>query len=241
MDLHAEDASVIFDSSEELMRRIEEFKLHPVHKNLKNQEVVRMTKTKLASQSILEKAGVRVQNEDKKSFFFRCLVGDCYARQTLIRITKSSTSNATEHIRQVHEAISAKTIATRKKIDQISKLLDTSEPSFVKDPQRWFACNITAWHCEQPSLAFQAMQSERWKVIAAKLPCGPNGMAPINIRKHLIEHYVTVKSTITTAFAIGKSQFSIPFLAIQIDLVTAKSSSMKFIGIRASMNCSGAL
>ena len=58
---------------------------------------------------------------------------------------------------------------------------------------------------------------------------GPNGMAPINIRNHLIEHYVTVKSTITTNFAIGKSQFNIPFLAIQIDIVIAKSPSMKFI------------
>jgi hypothetical protein len=69
MDLHGEDASVIFDSIKELIRRIQEFKLHPVHNNLKNQEVVRMTKLKLASQSILEKAGVRVQNEEKKIIF----------------------------------------------------------------------------------------------------------------------------------------------------------------------------
>ena len=49
--------------------RIEEFKLHHVHNNIKNQEVVRMTKSKLVSQSILEKAGVRVQNEEKKISF----------------------------------------------------------------------------------------------------------------------------------------------------------------------------
>jgi hypothetical protein len=60
MDLHAEDVSVIFDSNKELMRRIKEFKLHPIHNNLKNQKVVRMTKSKLASQSILEKVGMRV-------------------------------------------------------------------------------------------------------------------------------------------------------------------------------------
>ena len=59
------NASVIFNSSKELTMRIEEFKLHHVHNNLKNQEVVRMTKSKLVSQSILEKAGVRVQNEEK--------------------------------------------------------------------------------------------------------------------------------------------------------------------------------
>ena len=46
MDLHVEDASVIFDSSKELMKRIEEFELHPIHNNLKNQEVVHMTKLK---------------------------------------------------------------------------------------------------------------------------------------------------------------------------------------------------
>jgi len=88
---------VIFDSNKELMRRIEEFKLHHVHNNLKNQEVVCMTKWELANQSILEKVGMGVQN--KILFFFRYLVGDCYAKQTLIRISKSSTSNARKHIR----------------------------------------------------------------------------------------------------------------------------------------------
>ena len=64
-------------------------------------------------------------------------------------------------------------------------------------------------------------------------------MAMINLRKHLIEHYMIVNSTITTTSAINKSQFNILFLAIQINIVTAKSSSTKFIGICASMNCSG--
>ena len=88
--------------------RIEEFKLHHVHNNLKNQEIVRTTKLKQANQSILEKVGVRVPNKDNKSFFSQCLVGDCYANHTLIGMRKLSTSNATKHIIHVHEATSAK-------------------------------------------------------------------------------------------------------------------------------------
>ena len=50
---------------------------------------------------------------------------------------------------------------------------------------------------------------------------------------------MTMKSTITSAFVVGQSQFVIIFLAIQIDFVTAKPSNMKFIGIRASTNWYG--
>ena len=70
MDLHAQDANVVFYSSKELTGRIEDFKLYIVHNNLKNQEVVRMTKSKSAIQSIFEKAGVRVQNEEKNHFLW---------------------------------------------------------------------------------------------------------------------------------------------------------------------------
>jgi hypothetical protein len=61
---------------------------------------------------------------------------------------------------EVHEVVSTKTVMTNKKIDQILKHIDTSKPYFVKDLER-SACNITFWHCEQPSLVFQAVESEQ--------------------------------------------------------------------------------
>jgi hypothetical protein len=54
-------------------------------------------------------------------------------------------------------------------------------------------------------------------------------MAPFKLCKHLLEHYMIVKSTIIIAFAIGKFQFSNSNCQI----------SMKFIGICVSMYCYG--
>lgn len=98
--------------SPELKRRIEEFIANPIHSGLKFGESYQ--KPKKISTSIVDKCGVRVCNQEKKSYFFRCMMGKCYGKQTLIKISKTSTSRATAHLQECHSTVAPKTEVTQK-------------------------------------------------------------------------------------------------------------------------------
>ena len=54
------------------------------------------------------------------------------------------------------------------------------------------------------------------------------------MRRHVIEIYTTVMSTVRERLANLRSVYDIPFLSVTIDLITAKLSNEKYLGIRVS-------
>lgn len=99
------------------------------------------------SNSLIDSWGLRVSQEEKvkgkmvTKFYYICLAGKCGddgACKTVISLSISSTSNCTNHLRNVHNLVSSKTISRDETMKRLQKQLDTSKPSFLDNPRRWF-------------------------------------------------------------------------------------------------------
>jgi hypothetical protein len=87
--------------------------------------------------SFLNQCGVRLIDKDKVEWFI-CLLDPCFNVNKLIVIkcTKTRASNACTHLDKKHCITSSKTMATNKKLADIKKQLDLSDPTFKKYPKR---------------------------------------------------------------------------------------------------------
>jgi hypothetical protein len=199
--------------------------------HLQDCEVV---KVDVNSKSVLDLSGVRIVDKEKKIPFFVCLLGDCYRDRTVVKLSKTSTSNGTIHVNHKNNVKSSKTEAYQRNLATIAKHIEAADPLFRVDPTRWFEVNLSAF-AVQHSLSYRAFESDTWKVIASKLPVGTNNkLKNINIRKHNVEHYVSIKKTIVSNIQSARSTFEIPFMSLSLDLIQNEVQNKKLIGIRVS-------
>ncbi len=89
--------------------------------------------------SFLNQCGVRLIDKDKVEWLI-CLLDPCFNvnKPVVIKCTKRGASNACTHLDKKHYITSSKTMATNKKLVDIKKQLDLSDPTFKKDPKHWF-------------------------------------------------------------------------------------------------------
>jgi hypothetical protein len=95
--------------------------------------------------SFLNQRDVRVINKDKVEWFIY-LLDPCFNvnKQVVFKCTKTGALNACTHLNKKHYITSSKTMATNKKLADIKKQLDLSDPAFKKDPKRWFEVQLGA-------------------------------------------------------------------------------------------------
>jgi hypothetical protein len=88
--------------------------------------------------SFLNQCGVRLIDKDKVEWFI-CLLDPCFNvnKPVVIKCTKTGALNACTHFDKKHCITSSKTMATNKKLADIKKQLDLSDPAFKKDPKHW--------------------------------------------------------------------------------------------------------
>ena len=143
------------------------------------------------SKSVLDICGVRVKTtlrNGKNEKYFVCLQGKCFQKREVIKLTNTSTSNGSRHLKEHHNVLSAKTKAHQRNVATLNKFIEGANETFQRDPNRWFEVHLAAFASEN-SLAFRAFESTTWKVIAAKLPVMSNRcLSNINIKKHYVEH-----------------------------------------------------
>ncbi|KAH8948587.1 hypothetical protein BDL97_11G101900, partial [Sphagnum fallax] len=133
--------------------------------------------------SFLNQCGVHLIDKDKVEWFI-CLLDPCFNvnKPVVIKCTKTGASNVCTHLDKKHCITSSKTMATNKKLADIKKQLDLSDPTFKKDPKRWFEVQLGAWSAEQ-SISYNTFTTRRWQLIGHQLPVREGGMKSINIRK----------------------------------------------------------
>jgi hypothetical protein len=64
-------------------------------------------------------------------------------------------------------------------------------------------------------------------------------LASLNIRKHYIKHYVSIKECINGKLAKAKQYYFLPFLSASLDLTQNEVQNKKLIGVRNSYNLHG--
>jgi hypothetical protein len=55
-------------------------------------------------------------------------------------------------------------MATNKKLVDIKKQLDLSNPALKKNPKRWFEVQLGAWSAKQ-SISYNVFMTRRWQLI----------------------------------------------------------------------------
>jgi hypothetical protein len=126
-------------------------------------------------------------------------------------------------------------------IVQLNKVIESADKHFQKDPTCWFQVSIAAFACEN-SLVFWAFQSPTWKLIANKLHVvQARSLENINIRKHYVEHFVTMKDMIKNEMKEAKQHYYIPFMSISLDLIQNAVQNKKLIGVWVSYVSHGCL
>ncbi len=185
------------------------------------------------SKSVLDVTGIRLIEKGTNKHWFICLMGNCYNSCEAIKITHQSTSNATSHLSDKHNIVATKTEAHNRNVTTLKTMIEGADKAFRTDPTRWFEVNLAAFACEH-SLPFNAFESMTWKLIADKLPVGNRGLQTLNIRKHYVEHYVTIKEHFTKSLTEAKKEYNIPFLSVSIDLIQNDLQNKKMIGVRVS-------
>ena len=125
------------DGTTAIRKRIKDFTSNPTHGTLK---LTPLQFTR-CSTSVCNSTGVRVKDQKNKAYF-RCLVGDCYLKNTFISLTKSSTAKATAHLKDVHGITSSKTQSHNANVASLKKQLQNCG-IMTKDPKRWFKVRYT--------------------------------------------------------------------------------------------------
>jgi hypothetical protein len=188
--------------------------------------------------SFLNQCGVRLIDKDKVEWFI-CLLDSCFNvnKLVVIKCTKTGASNACTHLDNKHYITSSKTLATNKKLADIKKQLDLSDPAFKKDPKHWFEVQLGAWSAEQ-SISYNVFTTRRWQLIDRQLPVGEGGMKLINIRKLHVELYTMCKKIIIMSLAEARSFFTIKYLSLYLDLINSKMTNQKYMALRVCFNTS---
>ena len=191
------------------------------------------------SKSVLDICGVRVKERIKGTPWFVCLSDGCFAAQVAIKLSVTSTYNGTNHCTVKHNMSSSKTEAHKRNSAVIANSIQNAEACFKADPRRWFEVNLAAFACEN-TLSYRAFDSPFWKVIASKLPVGnSDAMTSINIRKHYVEHYVTVKNKIIKQIQEAREYYCLPYLSLSLDLIQNEVQNKKLIGLRVTYSFQG--
>jgi hypothetical protein len=181
--------------------------------------------------SFLNQCGVRLIDKDTVEWFIY-LLDLCInvKKPVVIKCTKTGASNACTHLDKKHCITSSKTMATNKKLAHIKKQFDLSDPTFKKNPKRWFEVQLGAWSVEH-SISYNTFTTCRWQLIGRQLPVGEGGMKSINIRKLHVELYTTCKKIIIMSLAKARSFFTIKYLSLYLDLIKSKMSNQKYLAL----------
>jgi hypothetical protein len=190
--------------------------------------------------SIADQYGVRVaiKRDGKLVHRWICLHEDCSKEsssngksKSVISITVSSRSNATNHLEGTRGIWSKKEKNRQANILYFEELVKNANPAFKEDPHR-FSLNILGLLASNHAAPFAFFKSENWKLFAShNLPKLP--IQTINIRKPIIEQYLWIKYNIHSQVLQAKEYYAgVPFVCFVVDLYQNPYNTLKFAVFR---------
>jgi hypothetical protein len=174
---------------------------------------------KNSANSVCQKHGVRVHivdpnNTDPKKrlqCFFICL--SCASATDVgkstrepIKITATSTGNATSHINERHGEKSERSVKMEANARQTQLAISNANPGFEKDSGRFFS------HCfgmlaAHHGNSFVQYRSDLWNLIVHHIPDGGDALRNLDIRKPMVEAFLVTKRCIVEQFQLAKNSF----------------------------------
>jgi hypothetical protein len=133
----------------------------------------------------------------------------------------------------VHGIQSNKEKKRQTNIAQFNQLVQHADPAFKEDPARFYS-NLLGLMAAYHALPFTLFKSTFWKLFARhampKLP-----LETIDIRKPIIEQYISMKAKIRAELMVAKKHYlGVPFACFTVDLYRNPYNKQKFAGFRIS-------
>ena len=89
-----------------------------------------VVKKSAKSRSVLDICGIRLKPLNNQKAVFLCRMGNCFAKCERIKITFSSTSNATSHLFGKHGVVASKTEAHNRNVATLNKFIEGADAFF---------------------------------------------------------------------------------------------------------------
>ena len=149
--------------------------------------------------------------------------------------SEKSTTNLSDHLRDLHNIISKRSAGMlEKKEHAIQSKTKKARILASMEPERYHALTITNLFVEL-MLPFEHIARANFRsTLLFDMPPGVKKMTPDNMKRHILELYLTTKSfTISLLADTKECAGGLPAFHLNVDLWTCKVSGGKFLGIRA--------
>ena len=152
--------------------------------------------------------------------------GCCVALGTI------STSNATRHMKERHSIITKRNAAVAANSATFEAMNKVVSNLYRVDPARFYRL-VSAQLCANHAIPFNLFKTSMWNLLQRHLPVPKDTLKDMDVRQPIAECYNHIKSQI--AFEIQEARVHyhpLPFLSIQIDLITDNITSRKYVSVK---------
>ena len=170
-----------------------------------------------------------VTSRDKRHFW-QCLYGEC---MSMLVVAKTSTGNATKHLRTQHNIGSAKTEMVKQRREARKKRAVSGARLYTADPQRYYNLKITSMIVDA-SLPISFCKNGHLRDLVMVSGGKHLQLHPALVRHCAVEIYSNVKDKIKQEFASVIQTMNCPTFHLGVDIYTNEIQLVKYLGLRVS-------
>lgn len=186
--------------------------------------------------SAASKCGVKVvvfeedssEINEKRTPLWFCLL--CSPPQQF-RLSHSSTSTATKHLKRAHQIVSQKTSSNLRKTMALKQKQNLDSKFRLKDPERFYGLSTSKMIVNR-CLPFRLVSGEDLSRIVMR-----TGFPKLNekkVKNYILEFSNVIREKIKIELSEARKLLRVPFVHLMADLYTSKVQNLKYFGLRIS-------